>query len=215
MTMFTGIVDHCGRIEKLTELNGSLRLKISTTFCELIEGESIAVDGACLTVVSPEPNAFLVEVSPETLRLTTMGNYQVGSIVNLERALRMGDRLGGHFVMGHVDGIAKVQSKTNHCDYWEIAFDFASKEGSRYLIPKGSISVNGVSLTLNQIGHQSFTVMLIPHTLGRTNLKGLEVGSQVNLEFDWLTKVILSDVEKTSRVIWERAKTGVLPEAEL
>lgn len=191
--MFTGIIDHCGRIEKIEEGTKSLRIRIATSFRDLVEGESISVDGACLTVVSPEEGRFTCEVSPETMRLTISGSYREGRAVNLERALRLGDRLGGHFVMGHVDGKATVARKVVHTDYVELAFADVPSAGTRYLIPKGSVAVNGVSLTLNQVGPGAFNVMLIPHTLERTNLKELGEKSEVNLEFDWLSKVILHD----------------------
>lgn len=204
--MFTGIIDHCGRIEKIVEGTRSLRVTIATIFKDLVEGESIAVDGACLTVVAPREGAFDCEVSPETMRLTVMGNYREGACVNLERALRLGDRLGGHFVMGHVDGKARVERKVVHTDYVELGFGGVPAQGARYLVPKGSVAVNGVSLTLNEVGPGTFSVMLIPHTLERTNLKELAEKSEVNLEFDWLTKVILNDVEKTSALVLKGAQ---------
>lgn len=192
--MFTGIVDHCGRISKREEQQEKMRVWIDCDFADFAEGESIAVDGVCLTVVDSTAVSFCVEISPETRRLTTANQYAKGSLVNLERALRVGDRLGGHFVTGHVDQMCCVASMKNLKEFLEVNFVDVREENKSYLIPKGSIAINGVSLTINQIEENGFQVMLIPHTLKKTNLESLHIGQQVNVECDYLAKCVLNQV---------------------
>lgn len=197
--MFTGIVDHEGQIQEVETTSQGQRLKIQTSFQNLVPGESIAVDGACLTVVSPEDGSYYVDVSPETLQRTTLGSYRVGSRVNLERSLRVGDAIGGHWVLGHVDRLGRVEAVERIGEYSKIIIGGLLPENFDFLAPKGSITVNGVSLTLNEVGEDEFEVMLIPHTWERTNLKNLTVGSSVNLEFDYLAKLVVS----RARPLWQ------------
>lgn len=192
--MFSGIIDHCGRIISCDQRGGGCRLWITCDFTEYTLGESIAVDGICLTVVDFEDKAFCVEVSPETRRLTTADNYCQGSIVNLEKALRVGDRLGGHFVTGHVDQLCRVTALTQINEFVEVSIEELQPQNITYLVPKGSITVNGVSLTINRVLERGFQVMLIPHTRTKTNLESLRIDQQVNVECDYLAKCVSNHV---------------------
>ena len=202
--MFTGIVDHQGKILKREETLRGLRLFIETRFTNLTLGESIAVDGACLTVTDFKDGEFTCELSPETLELTVSRSYERGTKVNLERALRVGDALGGHWVLGHVDGKASVSLVEKGDEFWRVGFHEVGEAFAKYLAPKGSVTVNGVSLTVNQVLDDGFEVMLIPHTLERTNLKELFVGAWVNLEFDYLAKLVIQKMEQYKGIHAER-----------
>jgi riboflavin synthase len=189
--MFTGIVTDVGRVRAVRETNRDLRFEIETKYdlATVDIGASISHAGCCLTVVEKADGWFAVEISGETLSLTTLGDWQVGRPVNLERAARVGDELGGHIVSGHVDGIGEV-------------IDIASEGGShrvqirvprplhRHIASKGSITVDGVSLTVNEVVDDVFGVNLIPHTWDVTTLGGLKVGSRVNLEIDMLARYL-------------------------
>ncbi len=199
--MFTGIVDHCGTVTALERGQNSLRLTVSCEFTDLVQGESIAVDGCCLTVVNPSEKLFHFDLSPETLKLTVASSYEVGAKVNLERALRMGDRLGGHIVTGHVDSTGVVSERENVGEYVRFQFRDFPQAYRRYLHKKGSVAILGTSLTVNDVAGDSFEVALVPHTLERTTLGLLKAGAQVNMEFYWMTKIILNDVDKFKEVI--------------
>lgn len=194
--MFTGIVDHCGQIDQIQQHEQHISMSINCQFTDLAMGESIAVDGACLTVKTLSPTHFTVDVSPETLRLTTAGNYRPGSKINLERSLRLMDRLGGHFVTGHVDGLCQVKSILPQDQFVEIAFTNVADVHRPYLAKKGSVAVNGVSLTINEVTDSGFTVMLIPHTLEITNLSQLKVNDPVNVEYDYLAKLVINQLNR-------------------
>lgn len=194
--MFSGIVDHCGVIKKLDQQPHSLRAVIECHFTEIEEGESIAVDGICLTAIEPRDHQFTVDISPETLRLTTAGEFKQGSQINLERSLRMGDRIGGHWVTGHIDGRGRVVNRRQQEEFVELTFGGLDSTVMNYVLKKGCIAVNGVSLTINEVLPDGFQVMLIPHTLERTNLKNLQEGNWVNLEYDWMTRVIVSQLKE-------------------
>ncbi|MBI1862392.1 MAG: riboflavin synthase [Deltaproteobacteria bacterium] len=186
--MFTGIVDHLARLEEVKPQGTGLLLRLKTRFSQFTPGESLAIDGTCLTVVDFGSDWFDVQLSVETLDTTIARSYQVGGLCNLERALRVGDALGGHFVSGHVDGTANVTRVGVDGDYREIAFEAPCD----LMMEKGSVTLNGVSLTVNTVDRvaQQFTVMLIPHTLERTNLKMLKAGDRVNVEFDLFYKMV-------------------------
>lgn len=189
--MFTGIIDHCGKIIAIKQNEQASQIWIASQFNDLKLGESIAIDGVCLTVAEIKNNNFLVDISPETLRLTTLGNLKINSNVNLERAMQLNDRIGGHFVSGHVDQIAKLKNIKLYQDYIEMEFVNVLHEAGQYLIKKGSVAINGVSLTLNDVlADGSFKVMLIPHTLERTNLSLLKPEDMVNIEYDMLAKLV-------------------------
>lgn len=190
--MFSGIIDHIGTIIGLEKKLNGLQLTIETQFNNLTAGESIAVDGICLTVINPEEKRFACDLSPETLQLTTAHEFAVGRHVNLERALRLGDLVGGHMVSGHIDQQAFVKVTEWQHEFFLLTFSGIAKEALIYLVKKGSIAINGVSLTINEVLADGFQVMVIPHTLERTNLKHLTVGNAVNIEFDSSVKVIIN-----------------------
>jgi len=195
--MFSGIIDHCGTIASLESRKDSLHILIECQFTDMQAGESIAVDGICLTVINPNPKQFYCDISSETLNLTTAKNFKVGCKVNIERAMRMGDRIGGHMVSGHVDQTAIVKDIQRTQDFIKMMIGNVTKENMSYLVKKGSIAVNGVSLTLNQILSDGFELMLIPHTLEITDLKYLTLGDEVNLEFDGIVKTIVQTVNES------------------
>ncbi len=189
--MFTGLVEGVGEITALNSMAEGLRLSLKTSFPagELTLGESVAVSGACLTVVAIDPPRASFEVSPETLACTTFPLKKVGDRVNLERSLRMGDRLGGHLVTGHVDGIGVVRERRAGAAHLELTFEMPGSL-SRLVIPKGSIAIEGVSLTVNACEGNTFTVNIIPHTAQATTLDALKVGDRVNLEADIIGKYV-------------------------
>jgi riboflavin synthase len=197
--MFTGLVEDIGRIEAVQRTGGSGRLAIATSLPaeSFATGDSVAVSGACLTVVSSRPGRIEADVSPETLAVTTLGSARAGDAVNLERAMQPSGRLGGHFVLGHVDGVCRVKSVSPAGGY--TGFSFAvPPDVARYLVTKGSVAVDGVSLTVNEAGGRAFSVMVIPHTLSKTTLGGLKAGSQVNVECDVLGKYVAAFLGRRS-----------------
>ena len=189
--MFTGLVEGVGAIVALATGPEGLRLTVKTSFpaAELTFGESVAVAGACLTVVALAPPAASFEVSPETLACTTFPLKKAGDRVNLERALRLGDRLGGHLVTGHVDGVGVVRELRPGPAHIQMKFELPGAL-SPFVIEKGSIAVDGVSLTVNAVKGNNFTVNLIPHTARETTLAALKVGDRVNLETDLIGKYV-------------------------
>jgi len=187
--MFTGIVETMGRVARLAPRDDGLLLTIETpkALRKITLGESIALSGACMTVVRATGRRFTVEVSPESLRRTTLGKLIVGDAVNVERALRVGDRLGGHIVQGHVDGVGTLREIVPD-GKWTLHRFHAPPSVSRYLVEKGSIAVDGVSLTIFGCRGRSFAVAVIPHTLAVTTLGLREPGDAVNIEADVLMK---------------------------
>ena len=189
--MFTGIIEGLGTVKSLTRSAGGLRMGVKADFSmdRLPVGDSVAVSGACLTVVNFCDNIFDVDVAPETLSRTTLGQAKVGDRVNLERALCFGDRLGGHLVSGHVDGIGVVKAKRSVAN--ATLFSFGIPETvSRYIIHKGSIAVDGISLTVNFCDRTSFEVSIIPHTAKMTTLGFRKAGDRVNIETDMIGKYV-------------------------
>lgn len=192
--MFTGIVHDIGRIAALEARGGDTRVRIAVERLDLgrvAEGDSVCVQGCCVTALAIDARArtFEADLSRETLALTTLGALQPGSPVNLEPSLRAGDPLGGHLVSGHVDGIARATARTGDARSLRIVFEVPS-ELARYIARKGSVSLDGVSLTVNEVEGLRFGVNLIPHTQAVTTLGQLEVGSMVNLEVDTLARYI-------------------------
>ena len=188
--MFTGLIEAVGRVIDVDEHDGGRRMSVDTALApELSLGDSIAVNGTCLTVVSKTPASVSVDVSPETLRVTTLGEWSAGRRVNLERPLRADQRLGGHFVLGHVDAVTEVSEIRAEGDsYWmELLLPFALRA---YFISKGSITIDGVSLTLASLGERDFGVQIIPHTWSHTTLSDLIPGATVNIEADVLGKYV-------------------------
>jgi riboflavin synthase len=189
--MFSGIIADVGSIKQATDRDGGLRLEIATSALDLSDvhlGDSIAVNGVCLTVIAHTADSFTVEVSRETLNCT-VGLDAQGAPVNLEKALCLADRLGGHLVSGHVDGVGEVVEFTNLGESWKLVIR-APQVLAKYIAIKGSITINGVSLTINQVNNNEFSVNLIPHTLAMTNLKNLNAGSRVNLEVDLIARYV-------------------------
>jgi riboflavin synthase len=198
--MFSGIIADLGSISQATDRDGGLRLVIATSALDLSDvraGDSIAVNGICLTVIAHTVDSFTVDVSRETLNCTE-GLDAIGAPVNLEKALRLADRLGGHLVSGHVDGVGDVIEFADLGESWKLVVR-APQALAKYIAIKGSITINGISLTINQVsgaeellaGHPNeFSVNLIPHTLVMTNLKNLRAGSRVNLEVDLIARYV-------------------------
>ena len=188
--MFTGLVAEMGVVEELTRTGDGARITVSTTLAGgLGEGDSVAVNGVCLTAATVHDHRFEADVMNETLQRTSLADLRPGARVNLELPLRAGDRLGGHFVQGHVDGVGRVAEVQPDGFARRIRVE-ADPEVLRYAVVKGSITVGGVSLTVAEIDDRSFTVSLIPETLERTNLGAAEVGTSVNLEVDVLAKYV-------------------------
>ncbi len=186
--MFTGLVEDVGTVRSMRRQSGGARLVVATALGPLEEGESVAVDGVCQTVVGIERGAFACDVLPETLRVSTIAGYRPGSRVNLERSLRAEGRLGGHIVNGHVDGLGRVTRVSRAPLSIEIS---APPELFAYIASKGSIAVNGVSLTFGPAPRSGrFTVFVIPRTWEQTNLKDLRAGAKVNIEIDILAKYV-------------------------
>jgi riboflavin synthase len=190
--MFTGLIEGVGRVISLEPRGGDMRLRIdvgSLPFEGVALGESIAVSGVCLTVVEFDAHSFAADASNETLALTTLGDLAVGQAVNLERAMRPTDRLGGHLVSGHVDGVGRVLSV--HGDARSQRWRFAAPVAlSKYIAAKGSICVDGVSLTVNAVDDEGFEVALIPHTVAHTAFSTTRLGEKVNLEIDLVARYV-------------------------
>lgn len=189
--MFSGIIADIGSIKQAIDREGGLRLVIATGVLDLSDvraGDSIAVNGICLTVIEHTADSFTVEVSRETLNCTD-GLEAIGEPVNLEKALRLTDRLGGHLVSGHVDGVGEVIGFTDLGESWRLDVS-APQALAKYIAAKGSVAINGVSLTINQVSANKFSVNLIPHTVLMTNLKNLRAGSRVNLEIDLIARYV-------------------------
>jgi riboflavin synthase len=189
--MFTGIIEGLGTLNAIQPSGQGARLSvISEVSLETTGiGDSIAVNGACLTAVTISGNRFDVDVSPETLQHTTLGSARVGDRVNIERALRLGDRLDGHLVSGHIDGTGVIRQKKPLGNAIVITIS-VPKALARYMIHKGSVAVDGVSLTINSLGPESFEVSIIPHTAGLTTVGFKQPGSPVNIETDMIGKYI-------------------------
>lgn len=199
--MFTGLVQDVGFVQEIKRSGELIRLTIRTTLPvgEFLVGESIAVDGICLTVVGLGSESFQIEVSPETLERTTLAAATPASPVNLERALQLSDRLGGHLMTGHIDGIGHIQRRGEASRHLDMDFGVPSSM-SRYLVEKGSVGVDGISLTVNRYGEGWFGVTLIPHTIQQTTLRKKRVGDRVNIECDILGKYVERVLEARDKV---------------
>ncbi len=191
--MFTGIIQSIGSVQAISSAaGGDWQLAVNVGKLDMSDvalGDSIAVNGVCLTVIAMTPTSFVADVSNETLIVTAFAGLSVGSRVNLEKALRLADRLGGHMVSGHVDGVGACDGITADGRSWRYQFALPN-DLVRYVCAKGSITINGVSLTVNSVTDSSFSVNLVPHTLQETNLGDLTVGNRVNLEVDMIARYL-------------------------
>jgi riboflavin synthase len=197
--MFTGIIRHTGICKALERISGGARLIIAAVDppMELVRGESVAVNGVCLTVF-PHGDGFYADLSPETLSRTSFESLPIGTAVNLEQAMRLGDRLGGHLVQGHVDATGMLLAMQHQGDFAVFRWSYP-REYWPLVIDKGSISVDGISLTIVEPDEESFAVALIPETLEKTNLRDAALGSAVNLEFDIMAKFAQKLIEPYRR----------------
>jgi riboflavin synthase len=213
--VFTGIIEEVGTIQELriTGEGAIITVGARITPPGLKIGDSIAVNGVCLTATQTSHGSFSCDISAETLRISNFKQARQGAHVNLERSMMLSDRLGGHFVQGHVDGIGRLALKVRSGEGWEMSFEFP-RELERYLVYKGSISVNGISLTISFLEKNSFSIAVIPHTLESTTLNDLGIGDLVNLEVDILGKYFerffqlgLIQQEKPSKMTAEYLKS--------
>tara|TARA_R110001583_G_scaffold41891_2_gene133206 strand:- start:31240 stop:31881 length:642 start_codon:yes stop_codon:yes gene_type:complete len=190
--MFTGIIAAIGKIESVQAKGGDIRLQVATQNLDLSDvklGDSVANNGVCLTVIAMTAGSLSFDVSRESLERTSLGTVKAGSEVNLEKALAVGDRLGGHFVSGHVDGLGKVINKQESAR--SVQFRFEVPTGlERYIAEKGSICIDGTSLTVNKAENNWFEVNIIPHTMQETVMKSYRVGTQVNFEVDLIARYL-------------------------
>ena len=201
--MFTGIIAAVGQLKSLESRGGDIRLHIDPAKLDLTDvklGDSIAVNGVCLTVVEMASRSLQFDVSQETLQRTSLGQLKTGSEANLEKALAVGDRLGGHMVSGHVDGLGEVISKTASARSWQYKIK-APAELERYIAEKGSITIDGVSLTVNGVFDGGFDINIIPHTLEETIIKHYQTGTKVNLEVDLIARYLERLLPQTSSTI--------------
>ncbi len=189
--MFTGIIEGLGSISRIRTSGQGKRLTVEAEFAldQTKVGDSISVSGACVTAVRIAGRRFEVDVSPETLKMTTFGSAKVGDRLNLERAMRLSDRIDGHLVSGHIDGTGVIGSKTAMGNAVAITFE-ADESLTRYMITKGSVAVDGISLTINTCGPGSFSVAVIPHTAGLTTIGFKNLGDRVNIETDMIGKYV-------------------------
>ncbi len=189
--MFTGIIEEVGTVQSLTRGRdgATLEVRADRVLEDLKVGDSLAVNGVCLTLTHLGAGTFSADLSPETLRVTNLGALQKDGGVNLERPLRLSDRLGGHLVLGHVDGVGKVRARRQQGDALILAIE-VPKELEPYCVPKGSIAVDGVSLTINTVPGSTFEVVLIPHTVQATTLGTRHPGARVNIETDIIGKYV-------------------------
>jgi|SRR6185369_4819869 len=193
--MFTGLVEAVGELVERAPVAGGFRLKISSPLArELSPGDSLAVNGVCLTVVSAGPADIAADVGPETVRVTTLGSIAEGEPVNLERPLRADGRVGGHFVQGHVDGVGQVEALRAESDFYWLTVSFPRRLAP-LMVLKGSIAVDGISLTIAALALDRFDIQIVPYTMEHTNLARAKSGARVNLECDMVGKYVARAVE--------------------
>ena len=199
--MFTGIVEEMGAVTLLEQTLGGTRLTVlaSTVLADLKVGDSISINGTCLTVVAKGEQSFVVEASPETLSVTTLGQLTGGAPVNLERAMKLNERIGGHLVAGHVDGVGTIRSRRQEGNAIVLVIE-APSDVLRYCVHKGSVTVDGISLTINDATDHSFSVSIIPHTATVTTLGLKQVDDQVNLESDLIGKFVERLLQQRSQL---------------
>jgi riboflavin synthase len=197
--MFTGIVEQVGEVAEVKPTSAGFRLRLTTDLAPHLElGESLAVNGVCLTVVSAGADGVHMDVSPETIRVSALGSLKRGSVVNLERSLRADTRISGHFVQGHVDATGTIEEIRRDGDSWWMTVKFPSSHAA-LIVRKGSIAVDGISLTVAGVDDKRFDVQIIPFTWQQTNLRTMKVNDAVNLEFDLIGKYVLRAMEMARR----------------
>ena len=193
--MFTGLIEATGVLIERKPTSGGIRVRIESALAaELRPGDSVAVNGVCLTAIVADPGAIHADLGPETLRITTLGTLVPGAIVNLERPLRADSRFGGHFVQGHVDGVGYIEERRGEAEFEWFTVSFPEALAP-YFVPKGSIAVDGISLTVAGLGRDRFDVQIVPFTLEHTNLAALRVRDRVNLECDMVGKYVVRAAE--------------------
>jgi len=193
--MFTGLVEGVGELVERKPTSGGFRLRIGSRLApELVPGDSLAVNGVCLTVILAEQNEIHADVGPETVRVTTLGSLPRGSVVNLERPLRLDGRFGGHFVQGHVDAIGHIEELRADADFHWLTVSFPPQLAP-LLVHKGSVAVDGISLTVAGLGGDRFDVQLVPFTMQHTNLSRVQIRDRVNLECDMVGKYVVRAAE--------------------
>ncbi|SRR5713101_7680208 len=193
--MFTGLVEAVGELVERKPTSGGLRLRITSPLArELAPGDSLAINGVCLTVILANGAEIHADVGPETIRVTTLGSLTQGALVNLERPLRADGRLGGHFVQGHVDGVGDIEEMRTDADFHWITVGFP-RHLAPYVVNKGSIAVDGVSLTIAGLGEDRFDIQVVPYTLQHTNMSRARLRDRVNLECDMVGKYVVRAAE--------------------
>jgi riboflavin synthase len=211
--MFTGIIEETGKVAAIEKHASGAKMKISARVVteDTKEGDSIAVNGVCLTAIDITPDNFSADVSDETLNKSTLGNLKTGSVVNLERAATLSTRLGGHIVQGHVDARGKFVSATQSGDFWTVRIAFPP-EMAKYLVYKGSVAVEGISLTVAELKEDYFEIAVIPKTWELTNFSSLKKGDAVNLEADiigkYVERIMLYGKQKNEGVTMEKLKNA-------
>lgn len=193
--MFTGLIEQQGDVLVPAQEGVGSRLVIGSEFTDLNAGESIAVNGVCLTLLSDFEQGLAFDLSPETLALTNLSGLKKGDKVNLERAMRANTRFGGHYVSGHVDTRARIKALQVLDEYLEVSVSDFEKPAMMYLLPKGSITLDGISLTINAVIENTIKLMLVPHTMAETTFGKLAVGQRINVEFDYLTRIVAHQLE--------------------
>ena len=205
--MFTGLIEAVGELVEVKPTTAGFRLRLSTTLAsELVAGDSLAVNGVCLTIVAADPDGIHADVSPETVRVSTLGGLKRGALVNLERPVRADARMGGHFVQGHVDTTATIEDIRQDGDAYWITVKFTPLLAS-YIVRKGSIAVNGISLTVAGVDDRRFDVQIIPYTWQHTNLHALRIGELVNIECDILGKYVVRVAELAGLEVLPRQRS--------
>jgi riboflavin synthase len=198
--MFTGLIESTGEVVEVMPIESGFRIRVGAGIGhDLLEGESVAVNGVCLTAVETASGELCAEVGPETARVTTLGLLKPGACVNLERAIRADGRLGGHFVLGHVDGTGTIQRIRQDADFHWVTIGYPPMLAP-YLIHRGSIAVDGVSLTIAALGPSTFDIQIVPHTWTHTNLQAAAVGDAVNLECDMIGKYVARAMDLMGKV---------------
>lgn len=193
--MFTGLIESLGKVTDVRLVEAGSRIRIAASLAaDVREGDSVSVNGVCLTVVDAGKKDIHVDVGPETARVTTLGGLQSGTVVNLERAMRADGRFGGHLILGHVDGTGTIEKLHAEADFWWMTVSYPAALAP-YLIHRGSVAVDGISLTVAGLTRSQFDVQIVPFTWTHTNLNALSIGSRVNLECDVLGKYVVRAVE--------------------